>query len=275
MKNKKGELTTEEIIKIILSVIGICLLLYLLFSLYGIFTYKTPVEQAKATLENIENKIINLEEGEEDKYVIEGPKNWFIYTYERDFPALCEGKNCLCACPEKNKEMCGEEGVCKSFEQEIHLVTAILDDNIDLKVIPREIFLRRGGETVKIYTLEGPVDIETKLESEKVLEDFLYSEISVNNQKLKIYEQMIQIVEKKSKIGVSETALEPINELNKKYGSSGWCIEYSKEGEQYVWNPIFITPCENKNLMGAAVEVKMSYNEGVLKVQFYTLRNLK
>src|SRR6056297_2937253 len=112
MMNKKAEITAEEVLKIVLAVIGIVFLLILAFQLYGMFINKTDLEQAKSTLNQIKGRIDNLEEGESDKMLITSPEGWFIVSYDKkeDLPSNCKFNECLCFCPEGGCE----EGVCKN-----------------------------------------------------------------------------------------------------------------------------------------------------------------
>ncbi len=85
-----GNLTAEEIIKITLGTIGILILIYLSVSLIGIFTFKTGQEQARSTLNELNEVITYLPEGSSMSRLVILTKGWAIYT---------ENENELCACP--------------------------------------------------------------------------------------------------------------------------------------------------------------------------------
>ena len=106
--NKKAELTATEITKIVLSVIGIFLLIYLATSLFGIMTHKTETEQAQGIFEDIIKAIGQIEEGGEKNILITSPKSWYLVFYDKEIvdateawnmPDKCHGESCLCICP--------------------------------------------------------------------------------------------------------------------------------------------------------------------------------
>ncbi len=109
MKNKKAEqFTLAETMKIVLAVLSIGLLLYLAASMYGIFTKKTQIEQARGSIENLIERINSLEEGEIKSYTLESPKGWYLVSYTKEIvsadankrmPPQCNQKDCLCLCP--------------------------------------------------------------------------------------------------------------------------------------------------------------------------------
>jgi len=77
---KRGEIASEEVVKIVLGVAGIAVLLYLVFTLGSIFTFKSEIEQAKNTLEEITSKIESLKNGEIGDVLLLAPDEWyFVY----------------------------------------------------------------------------------------------------------------------------------------------------------------------------------------------------
>jgi hypothetical protein len=108
MLNSRKAILIPETLKIIIAVICIVLLIYLAVSLYGIFTSKLQLEQARATLNAVIGKINSLEKsGDTLTYLITGPSAWNIFYYD-NFDTLsaggCSGKTCICACPEFKTE---------------------------------------------------------------------------------------------------------------------------------------------------------------------------
>jgi hypothetical protein len=99
-KNYRGILASEAL-KMIIAVICIGLLFYLGFSLFGIATQKTKVEQAKENLNQILAEINSLEDGEKGDFLVTSPKEWYLVGYEEgeEMPTQCKGRNCLCICP--------------------------------------------------------------------------------------------------------------------------------------------------------------------------------
>ena len=156
INKKKAEITTEEVLKIILAVMGLIVLIYLMVSLYGIFGTKTKTQQAKAILEEIENKIKGLsEEHPRDSLLVILPKDWALfytsngkystieesykgikdssladihkatggpgprgYDFKIDSTEICVN-NCLCICPYEDTST-GEQG----GEPYVHLVSS-------------------------------------------------------------------------------------------------------------------------------------------------------
>jgi hypothetical protein len=100
MKNKKAEILAEEVVKIVLAVVCIIILIILAAGLYGIFTKKTDLEQARATLKEIVAKIDSLGEGEQKNVLITSPKDWYIVGFSKgeNMPFDCNGENCICIC---------------------------------------------------------------------------------------------------------------------------------------------------------------------------------
>jgi len=84
--NKKGDLVLSETVRIVLAVASILLLFYLAFSLYGIFTSKTEIQQAREHLEQIELLIGDLEEqgGGSEDYVLLTPNKWILVGWPSD-----------------------------------------------------------------------------------------------------------------------------------------------------------------------------------------------
>jgi len=102
-------------------VLSIALLVYLLFSIYAIFSVNQELDQAKATLGEITE---NLEDGFET--VLVNPKKWVIIYYEDEGLIGNCVENCLCVCEAKKllevlktqEQKCGigKTGVCESVE---------------------------------------------------------------------------------------------------------------------------------------------------------------
>lgn len=122
--DKKGNMFTEESMKIVLALLSIVALLYLAASFYSLFTVKTQTEQARGTLDGIIAKLDSVSSN--DKYLVESPKDWYLFfysaekiPYEEDNvrPAECAGKNCLCLCGEGKG--CSVVGVCKPVKREV------------------------------------------------------------------------------------------------------------------------------------------------------------
>ncbi len=107
MRNKSGDITTEEVLKLVLAIAGILILLMLGYSLYKIFVQKTEIAQAKEHLDAIQGVVENLGLGNQTTYLLTGPKGWYFVSYNRrdlakysdlSMPAMCKDQSCLCIC---------------------------------------------------------------------------------------------------------------------------------------------------------------------------------
>ena len=98
--NKNAEITIEEVLKMVLAVGCIIILIILAAGLYGIFTKKTQLEQAKESLKEIVAKIDSLKKGEQKNVLITSPKDWYIVAFSKgeNMPFDCKGENCICIC---------------------------------------------------------------------------------------------------------------------------------------------------------------------------------
>lgn len=84
MKNKKGILM-REVLKMVLTVAGLIILIILAVGLYGIFTSKSDLEQARATLNEVEAKISS----DQANVLILSPIKW-VLTINQDKLCLCD-----------------------------------------------------------------------------------------------------------------------------------------------------------------------------------------
>jgi hypothetical protein len=127
MKNKRGDLTAKEIIKIVFAIIGISLLIYLLAGLYGIFERDNEFKQAKSGLAEIKNAIEYVQkEVRETNFILQSKKGWNLIYFEN------LGKNlCLCFDSNTNPEECinGNSGICEKLEQPFSLQNSKVDSN--------------------------------------------------------------------------------------------------------------------------------------------------
>ncbi|MDO8467522.1 MAG: hypothetical protein Q7S56_01065 [Nanoarchaeota archaeon] len=119
IKGKKGEgegILPGETVKIIIAVIGIAALFYLAVSLYGIFNNKTEIEQAKASLNEIVQKVNVLKDGQNGDVLITGPKSSLLYYITgAQTTSFCNSeKPCICIClnPDNN-HVCNQPNTCQ------------------------------------------------------------------------------------------------------------------------------------------------------------------
>jgi hypothetical protein len=133
--NKKAGIsfTTEELIRLIIGIIGITILIFLAVGLYGIFTDRTNVQQAESIVNMINEKLDYLEKENilyDDKIILESPKNWYL-VYVGDELCICkefEEKE------ENQKKSCALNGFCKVMEHEIKINELIGLSNRAIKI---------------------------------------------------------------------------------------------------------------------------------------------
>ena len=150
MRDKKGILM-EETLKIIVAVVCIVALVYLAFSLYGIFTQKKLVEQARATVTNIIDKARVMKEGATAPYLVESPNKWYIVIFSKGFvekmPLQCSLiQTCLCMCEKPTVESCDGTKTCK--ESAVALSTN--DKEIFTREVPLVLNLKKLGGIVSL-----------------------------------------------------------------------------------------------------------------------------
>ena len=104
MKNKKGDITTTEVLKIVAAVVGITFLIILAVKIYE-NSKSTEIEQARINTEKMFLKINEVENGEsaEEEVLIESPNDWWViawpYKDETEKPIQCNKDFCVCICP--------------------------------------------------------------------------------------------------------------------------------------------------------------------------------
>jgi Tfp pilus assembly protein PilE len=130
--NKKG-IIAKEVVRLVIALLCLVLLIFLAVQLYGIFSSKTEIQQAKSTLNQISEIMENLEEGESAEYLFVGPVNknnlWFFKFFSgHESPEQCKGEDCLCICVSKNRDFidandCDNLGICKKTEKKVSIKT--------------------------------------------------------------------------------------------------------------------------------------------------------
>ena len=130
MKNKKGILLASETLKIVLSVIGIVLLLYLLFALYTSGSDNENFKKAEATIDLISKTIdkLKLDPSYAGNISQITPIGWSIFSFVQNDvkPNPCSGQDCLCICDSvyeywgitenRQEKECSKDGVCLIVE---------------------------------------------------------------------------------------------------------------------------------------------------------------
>jgi len=165
MRIGKRAILMPEVLKIIIAVLCLILLFYLAFNIYQIFTAKSELEQARATLDAISGKINTLKEGNTTEYLITSPKGWRVIPYDKSI--------CICAKSEKAEEQvdkCKVEGVCKEFNYTIKLTgTSVvcvspagftgkeedLENCFSLNTVPRKAYINLKNSTIYLSSSES------------------------------------------------------------------------------------------------------------------------
>lgn len=191
---KKAEnFTLAEFMKIVLGIMSIGLLLVLAASMYGIFSKKSEIEQARATLKQITETMNNLKEGEQKTFLLESPKSWVLIYYGKDIngnldfrmPQLCKGKNCLCICNYQGQNPdCDSFGVCENLEN----IQKTSEISFGVVVDIKNIFISKSGGNILIERTAGAYkkseEIFTKIlnykykENSKTIEEFSVGYVS-------------------------------------------------------------------------------------------------
>lgn len=158
--NKKADMMPEEALKIIMAVLGVVLLLYLAFSLYGIFMSKTQLEQASAVLSSLSGKANVLESGNNASVLVTSPRDWNLYVFNSGqiSPKLCSNSACICICEQyfstaeinKAVDSCEKNGVCQKIKSPIVVDTPELDKTLRFRTLPRIIHLQNNGSILHI-----------------------------------------------------------------------------------------------------------------------------
>ena len=165
MKNRKGNLLPEEVLKIVIAVICIIFLVFLLVSLYFSLTGDQKKKQADAVMKNengLEEEIERINAGGaplEQGKLIPNPSDWYIFSFtgEEVKPNKCAGENCVCICEavvlnifnwqKRQVEKCDKKGSC--------VVVSNLGKFEKIKI-------EKGGIAVSIAKVNGEIEITRK-----------------------------------------------------------------------------------------------------------------
>lgn len=160
--NKRGEESTllgKELVRTVISVIGILILFGLLVSLYFSAIASQKLEQAKSSLNLLMSEINSGKE----KVQIYNPKGWFLGTWphrievqtgvraaagadipktelKKEKPQTCYDlsfQKCICLCPENKPGSCDNNGICLNNPQGFEIVgDVITEQSIELTNLP-------------------------------------------------------------------------------------------------------------------------------------------
>lgn len=113
MKNRKGELTLETVIKVVIAAIVLVFIFGFAGKLYGAFRGENKKDQAESTLKEFAGLLQNLEQREikSSQFIFQNPDGWFVafpFSLNREEfippPSACK-ENCICICEDKDCSM--------------------------------------------------------------------------------------------------------------------------------------------------------------------------
>ncbi len=125
---KRGEMTTEEAIKLFFAILAILALLYLGVSITNILLQKYEIEQAKSSIQEIQNKIDVVKSGTTSaEFVIVNPKKG-LFFYFPNYLSFCFCKDGNLKDLSTEKEVysyCNSNGYCQIFDKDIIFKQAV------------------------------------------------------------------------------------------------------------------------------------------------------
>jgi len=152
---KRGMLLTEEVLKMVIAVIGLVLLSYFLVSFFYSDAREKKQRDATATIEEIADVISKL--GVEGGNVTAlQPQRWtlFSFTAAEKKPNQCAGQNCICICNkvvgdifDRQIKKCTKEGAC--------LIISNLNEFEDIKIEP----YKKETVDINIQEVGGKIQI--------------------------------------------------------------------------------------------------------------------
>tara|TARA_Y100000310_G_scaffold339732_1_gene433367 strand:- start:3853 stop:4341 length:489 start_codon:yes stop_codon:yes gene_type:complete len=162
MKTKKADLILSEGVRMVIAVISILLLAYLAFSLYGLFTSKTELAQARSTIEQIIARVEGLNVDETGDYLILSPKKWYVYYFseEMNSPSACIDKDCLCVCEKKDLIGCDKRGACENIEPGVEIINNENLNYFRINKIPLKLNLNKLDDVVELSIVEEETEDE-------------------------------------------------------------------------------------------------------------------
>ena len=187
IKNKKAEqFTLAETMKIILGVASIFLLLILASAMYGIFSKKSEIEQARASLDEI-IRVGNIENL--NSVLVESPNGWFIASFWEgdELPKDCKNDKCICICKmsdseillqdllKTRKSLCDAFGYCVNPDKSFDIVNAY--QSIKLSNLPLKLSFFHEKDSV---SLGVPEEINSYSNQEQYFNSLLKRKILIS-----------------------------------------------------------------------------------------------
>jgi hypothetical protein len=155
-QNKKGFLLGEFSLKLIISIIGVLILIYLLFALYQTFSNEDKLDAAKGTLERLGGLMNLLADGRSIDEILYNPKDWVLVSYPIGMPASCSGKACYCICKDngwfsKQITKCNSKGTGVCRPGSVALKDASGNDMEEIGITGVSISISKNGN---LYTIK-------------------------------------------------------------------------------------------------------------------------
>lgn len=175
--NKRGDLL-NNVLTLVIAVVGLALLAYGVFRLYQIVSSQEE-ENARKTLDVIEGKINALKEGQTGRFLVQGfpmKNEWHVIAYSKSDdirPDKCFFNSCVCMCkildlgslseydytfgiPQRSiANSCQKEGFCRKVDLP---EAKIIVENIE--------FSGKYGENIKLQ--ENVIELKINKSSEKL-----------------------------------------------------------------------------------------------------------
>lgn len=165
MRNKRGLLMLEQVIKLIIAVLAILLIFYAAAMLFQSYFGKQKDLQAQGTLDRIIQVLNGLEEGRSERYTLLAPVNWYLVSFDAEHnlndrfqkPGTLVQQNVICLCEKK----C-ESKFCRTIPRPLKQG----DQLTKIKIIVSDIWFTNVIDYYNVSKVE-PTIIPAKLKEEE------------------------------------------------------------------------------------------------------------
>jgi hypothetical protein len=203
--NKKAQesgapmLLPSQAVKLVIAIACFILLVIVAVAITNFFIRDDPVRIAKGNLRELIIQINSATEGVVREHMVLGPRGWYImfFNKEEDFLSVCNGKDCICICPDDNFEGCIKyKDLCAPLDYNLKLGLAGINyggylkdrDNILLidGVTMFKILKIRENLTIFTGNQEDFLNLLNQEVNDSVNLDLLTQEISYSGKKIKV-----------------------------------------------------------------------------------------
>ena len=117
-------LLTEEVLKMVIAIVGLVLLSYFLVSFFYSDTKIKKQKEAVSTLDKISELLSNVTTSGAEVIALQ-PQRWTLFSFvgKEKKPNSCSGQNCMCICNKVPVDMfnrqikqCTKNGACLTIE---------------------------------------------------------------------------------------------------------------------------------------------------------------